>query len=80
MVAFITNLGQVKGFDVVLMKKTEELSQLEQEVLVKELNSITIDAFNKPTPIKETRERTIGVDSYFINWKVQSFMLHFFFE
>ncbi len=66
MVAGITDLGAVNGFDIRMVENAAGLSRLEQTALVEELNSISVDAFNKATPLEETWERTIGVDVIYL--------------
>lgn len=58
MVVGIIDLGRINGFLVEMIENPSKLGKLEQEVLVKELNAISIDAFKKSTPIEETWERT----------------------
>lgn len=62
----IEKKGEVGGFQIEIIENPSGLPKKEQEVLVKELNSISVDAFNKATPIEETWERTVGVDCIFL--------------
>ncbi len=66
LIAGIVDLGRINGFRVEAIEKPSRLSELEQEILVRDLNTISVDAFNKPTPLEETRERTVGVDTIFL--------------
>lgn len=66
MVVGIIDLGRINGFLVEMIENPSKLGKLEQEVLVKELNAISIDAFKKSTPIEETWERTVGVDVIYL--------------
>ncbi len=66
MVAGISRLGTAKGFKIELVEKPFNLGELEKELLVKELNSVTKDAFGKDVPMQETRERTIETDRIYL--------------
>lgn len=66
MVAGITNLGKINGYSIEVIENPGYLNDPEKEILVRDLNAISIDAFNKPTPMEETRERTVCVDLVFL--------------
>jgi hypothetical protein len=74
LIAPIINIGNINGYTVQLIQKASRLSFDEQEKLVKELNSISVDAFNKPTPMQETWERTVQVDLIYLIKKDQKIL------
>ena len=59
-------ISRINGFEVELIANPGGLAREQQIELVRELNAISIDAFNKPTPPEETWERTVRVGRIYL--------------
>ncbi|MFH1173906.1 MAG: hypothetical protein V1725_02125 [archaeon] len=58
-------IGKIGAFNV-RMLLPKDIPAAQQEHIVRQLNDISTDAFNKYTPLDETRERTMGVDRIYL--------------